>query len=193
MHGNAERMSNPLARDLDAILMQTPDLWEPLRNCSLFITGGTGFVGTWLTETLAWADTNLKLGIRVVLLTRNPEKFRTNSPSVAKHKSFELLRGDCLDFSFPPGHFQYVIHAATESLRAPSPDSPESSFALDVRSTRRVLEFARSAGNTQTVVHEFRSRIRRSAQGTHRDTGGFLGCTLHHGSEERLWPSETSI
>jgi dTDP-glucose 4,6-dehydratase len=144
-------MSNLLAHDLDAILTQTPDLWEPLRNCSLFITGGTGFVGTWLTEALAWADTNLKLGIRAVLLTRNPERFLANSPSVAKHKSFELLRGDCLDFSFPSGNFQYLIHAATESSRIPTPDCPESSFTADVTSTRRVLEFARSAATRRLL------------------------------------------
>lgn len=139
-------MNHPLARDLDEILAQTADLWEPLRGHSLFITGGTGFVGTWLVEALAWADAKLQLDVRAVLLTRDPEKFRQKSSSVAKHKAFELFRGDCIDFAFPPGHFRYVIHAATEGPRPLSAEFPDSSFDFDVRSTRRVLEFARKTG-----------------------------------------------
>jgi dTDP-glucose 4,6-dehydratase len=140
-------MSHPLARDLDEILAHSADLWEPLRDHSIFITGGTGFVGTWLMESLAWANTKLQLDVHVVLLTRDPEKFRQKAPTVAKHKSFELLRGDCLDFVFPSGHFRYVIHAATERPRPATAESPDATFDIDVRSTRRVLEFAKEAGS----------------------------------------------
>jgi dTDP-glucose 4,6-dehydratase len=139
-------MTHPLAHDLDEILAHSADLWEPLRGHSLFITGGTGFVGTWLMESLAWADMKLALDVHAVILTRDPERFRQKAPSVAGHKSIELLRGDCLDFEFPQGHFRYVIHAATECPRPATADAPDATFDTDVRSTRRVLEFAKHAG-----------------------------------------------
>ena len=150
MCGDANPMTHPLARDLDEILANSSDLWEPLRGHSLFVTGGTGFVGTWLMESLAWANDKLRLDVHAVLLTRDPEKFRQKAPAVAKHKSFELLRGECLDFAFPAGHFRYIIHAATESPRSATADSPDATFDIDVQSTRRVLEFAKAAG-----VHKF--------------------------------------
>jgi len=139
-------MKHPLARDLAEIFKQTEELWEQLRGQSLFVTGGTGFVGTWLMEALAWADRTLQLDIRVVLLTREPEKFRQKAPSVAENSSFQLLRGDCVDFDFPRGEFAFVVHAATEAPRHPSATYPDASFDLDLRSTRHVLEFAREAG-----------------------------------------------
>ncbi len=48
-------MENPLARDLDHVLSHTEPLWGPVRGERFFLTGGTGFVGTWLIETLLWA------------------------------------------------------------------------------------------------------------------------------------------
>ena len=139
-------MNHPLARDLDEIFAQTNELWEQLRGQSIFVTGGTGFVGTWMMEALAWADRKLQLDIRVVLLTREPDKFRQKSPTVAGSSSFQLLRGNCIDFDFPRGEFAFVIHAATETPRPASTIHPDAAFDLDLRSTRHVLEFAREAG-----------------------------------------------
>ena len=44
------------------------------------ITGGTGFVGRWLLESLLAANAALDLRARVVVLTRSPERVRTASP-----------------------------------------------------------------------------------------------------------------
>jgi dTDP-glucose 4,6-dehydratase len=140
------RMSHPLAEDLNHVLAHTTGLWEDLRGQSVFVTGGTGFVGTWLMESLVWADQQLHLGLNAVLLTRNPDAFRSKAPSVANHPAVRLLRGDAVSFPFPEGTFAYVIHAATEPYPPSTPDRPLSSFDSDIAATRRVLEFARTHG-----------------------------------------------
>src|SRR3954470_13426482 len=96
-------MTHLLATDLDEVLQRTESLWEPLRGSSLFVTGGTGFVGTWLTETLCWAESQLNLGIRIFLLTRNPEAFRRKAPAVTNHPGVEMIVGDAGSFAFPAG------------------------------------------------------------------------------------------
>ena len=63
-------MENPLARDLDHVLSHTEELWAATRGERFFLTGGTGFVGTWLTESLLWANRRLSLGISAVLCKR---------------------------------------------------------------------------------------------------------------------------
>src|SRR6185369_7813231 len=112
MRSDQNLMTHPLANDLDEVVQRTQELWEPLRGSSLFVTGGTGFVGTWLNETLCWADSRLNLGIRISLLTRNPEAFRRKAPAVANHPGVEFIVGDAATFAFPAGRFKYVIHAA---------------------------------------------------------------------------------
>jgi dTDP-glucose 4,6-dehydratase len=139
-------MPHPLADDLNHVLAHTADLWGDLRGQSVFVTGGTGFVGTWLMESLVWADQHLDLDVKAVLLTRNPDAFRRKAPSVANHPAVHLLSGDVASFSFPEGTFSCVIHAATESYPPSTQDCPLSSFDSDIAGTRRVLEFARTHG-----------------------------------------------
>lgn len=139
-------MRHLLEQDLDHILAQTGDIWEALRGRSIFITGGTGFVGTWLVESLAWANQQLELGARAVLLTRNPDGFRAKAPQAANDTSIHFLRGEADSFEFPEGTFSFVIHAATETYFEPSPERPLSIFDREIEGTRRVLEFARTRG-----------------------------------------------
>lgn len=126
-------MQHELARDLDHVLSHTNHLWEKLRKQRIFITGGTGFVGKWLTESFAWANDWLGLEAEAFLLTRDPDAFRTKAPSAAKHASLRLVEGDILSFPDPPGKFAFVIHAA----------HPAGMFDKAVEGTRRMLEFAR--------------------------------------------------
>jgi len=139
-------MDNPLARDLDHVLEHTEPLWTGARGARIFITGGTGFVGTWITESLLWANRRLGLDLSAVLLTRNPDAFRRRSPHLAGDASVTLLTGDAASFAWPTGSFALVIHAATGHSVAPDAEHPTGTFDRDIAAMRRVLDFARAAG-----------------------------------------------
>jgi dTDP-glucose 4,6-dehydratase len=136
-------MRNPLARDLDHVLAQTGGLWKELRGARVFVTGGTGFFGCWLLETFLWANDHLRLDASVVVLTRDPNVFRTKTPHLACHPAVTLHDGDVRTFEFPDGAFSHVIHAATASS---GPVDPLLMFDTIVSGTRRTLEFARQSG-----------------------------------------------
>jgi dTDP-glucose 4,6-dehydratase len=142
-------MTNPLARDLDHVLTHTEPLWADARGSRFFLTGGTGFVGTWLTESLLWANRRLGLGLSAVLLTRNPAAFQARSPRLAEDPAVTLQPGDAASYPFPEGTFRFVIHAATERYVPPDRDRPVSTFDADIAATRHALEFAGAHGATR--------------------------------------------
>jgi len=138
--------SNLLATDLDSILYDTQGLWEELRGQRIFITGGTGFFGCWLLESFAWANDQLQLGARAVVLTRSPEAFRRKAPHLAAHPAIQFHVGDVRDFSLPEGGFSHVLHAATEASAKLNAEQPLLMFDTVVEGTRRALELARHCG-----------------------------------------------
>jgi len=134
--------TNLLQDDLDHILNNTKNIIKELSNKKIFITGGTGFFGIWILETLAWSNAKLKLNIEVVVLTRNIENFNKKAPHIVNNKSFSFIEGDVKNFKFPKQKFHYIIHAATDSTGEIYNTNPLLLFDTIVEGTRRVLDFA---------------------------------------------------
>jgi dTDP-glucose 4,6-dehydratase len=138
-------MAHPLSADLNEILRRGADLWEDLRGARLFITGGTGFYGKWLLESLAWVNAHLRLGVEAVVLTRRSQSFRSEAPHLASDSAIHLHEGDIRTFPFPEGKYTHLIHAATPASADLNRDNPDLMLDLIIQGTRRALEFARHA------------------------------------------------
>ena len=96
-------MTHLLGEDLDHVLAHTTGAWDELREGRLFITGGTGFFGTWLLETFAWANDRLGLNAKATVLTRHPARLHQKAPHLTAHSHIDFLTGDITSFAFPSG------------------------------------------------------------------------------------------
>lgn len=135
------------------VVRQAEDAFEELRGARIFLTGGTGFVGTWLVETFVRANVALDLGARMTVLTRRPEAFRAKAPHLVADPALRLITGDVtrLTSSIAGERFTHVIHAATEASAAVNDADPLAAVDTAVAGTRAVLECAKDWGSKRVL------------------------------------------
>jgi len=149
MLGSDDRHAAPTRRlfadELEEIVRRNKSLFEALRDSRIFMTGGSGFIGRWLLETLHWANEHLDIGARVVVLTRDPDAFDRQSPHLTSASWMDLLPGDVRTFVFPDEKFDRVIHLAAETNTLLLDPEPEAYFDVILGGTRHVLDFVEHA------------------------------------------------
>ena len=131
-----------IEKDLEFILSASQDVFKSLKNAKIFITGGTGFIGCWLLESLRYADINLNLNIEATVLTRSHQSFINKAPHLAQYKNFKFIEGDVCNLKNINGDFTHIIHAATDASAHLNEHNPIKMFNTVVEGTRHVLNFA---------------------------------------------------
>lgn len=132
--------------DLDHVLAHTGKLWAGARGATIFITGGTGFFGTWLLESFAHANDRLGLGMRATVLTRDSAAFAQKAPHLAGRSDLAFHQGDLRTFAFPAGRFTHLIHAAADTGVWTKNESPAGLIERIGAGMRHLLDFAAAAG-----------------------------------------------
>jgi len=131
--------------DLNAIFATLADDWPKLAGKTVFMTGGTGFIGRWMLEALADAERRLSLGTKVTILTRNPTAFAGKAPLLAAAPGFEFVAGDVLNLAHDGSNYDCVVHAATDASADLNEHDPLRMFDTIVTGTRNALDFALAA------------------------------------------------
>lgn len=118
---------------------------------TVFLTGHTGFKGSWLT---AWL---LKLGARVVGFSRDIPTEPSLYESLGLSDGHIDLRGDVRDFdhlsrALLEARPDFVIHIAAQAIVSESYANPIETFSTNVMGTANVLEALRAVDWPCSVV-----------------------------------------
>ncbi len=116
------------------------------------MTGGTGFVGTWLLQSIQRANDTLGSKIELVVLTRDPERALQHAPHVFSRPDTSLLAGDVSTFAGPVGRLDLCIHAATDVGDPLKAGNPINVFDSIVQGTRRTLDLAHASGASRFLL-----------------------------------------
>jgi nucleoside-diphosphate-sugar epimerase len=134
-------------QDFDPIL---PDFPLPeLAGQRIFGTGGSGFIGFWLLLACHWLNER-GAGIRLTLLSRNPDAFLAKHPEFRTRPWLEWVSGDVKSYRWPDQSFDRFIHAAADT----SPLAGKSPQLFDdiVVGTQHVIEHAAAAGARRLLL-----------------------------------------
>ncbi len=126
-------------------------LQQRYRAANVCITGGAGFLGGWLAETL------LSMGARVIIL----DDLSTGDPMlparlIDQHDGrCQFVEGSILDPHAVSDAFEnvgLVFHLAAQASAPASIEDPARTFDVNVEGTRRVAQAARDAGAGRLIV-----------------------------------------
>jgi nucleoside-diphosphate-sugar epimerase len=137
--------------DLDEIVRRGARDFEALRGARIFITGGTGFFGKWLLAGLAEAGRELGLGLRLTILSRDPERFAAGWPEVKEQRGWNLFEGHVAELPALLERFDYVVHAAADAPAQPDEVAEAERSRAIVAGTERVLALAERPGTKRLL------------------------------------------
>lgn len=127
--------------DNQYILDKARGIFQGFKDRSIFISGGTGFIGKWLLESILYANKKLDLNIKLTVLALDTEKFKTEYPHLSQGVSF--IESDVRSFEYPKGNFDYTIHLATEASAKMTIEQPLEMIDIICNGTKRVLDFTK--------------------------------------------------
>ena len=136
----------------DCVAACDPAGLEALRDRRVLITGGTGFVGTWLTEMIAYLNDEFGLGIRVALLAPHASDFGRRVPHLATRTDVELMERDVRDISALPDDVTHVIHAAGTPDNRVHASDPMRTMSVVTAGTAAVMRAAVGASALEKIV-----------------------------------------
>ena len=119
--------------------------FDELKGAHIFLTGGTGFIGTWILEAIRFVNESQGANIQVTILTRNPENFHSKYSHLFEHSNFHYLAGDVVKLPYKNlasvEKFTHLIHAATDASAELNEANPLQMFDTVVLGTRQILDF----------------------------------------------------
>lgn len=125
----------------------------PLRGGALLVTGGTGFMGTWLAEMIACLNDQHRFGTRLRLLSSHASAFRGRVPHLAARPDVELIEQNVLNVVELPDDTTWIIHAAGDPDNRHHMTDPLGTFRTLVHGTDRLLLAATRLGNIRKILH----------------------------------------
>ena len=129
------------------MISQTSEFWK---NRNVFVTGGTGFLGSWLVKDL------VQKGASVVCLVRDqvPSSFLNRSGMM---EQVVAVSGDIGDISLmlriiSEYEIDTVFHLAAQSQVGVAYNNPAETFEVNIRGTWNLLEACRAQSTVRCVV-----------------------------------------
>lgn len=106
------RLLEIIKTDCEEVIAPAAPQLDKLKNQLVYVTGGTGFVGSWIAEAVAFLNDNYRLNTSLILVSRNTDSFREKAPHLTARKDIKLLSMDVKNIFEIPGEVSYIIHAA---------------------------------------------------------------------------------
>ncbi|MDP3399241.1 MAG: NAD-dependent epimerase/dehydratase family protein [Bacteroidales bacterium] len=115
---------------------------DELKNQKLLIVGGTGFIGSWIAELIAYLNDNYQFNTSLVILARNIDSFKEGKNHLASRKDFQYISQDIRNINELPRDISYIIHAAASPDNRNHVSNPLETISTITKGTDNLIDSA---------------------------------------------------
>jgi nucleoside-diphosphate-sugar epimerase len=138
--------------DLTRVITSVGHALQAFDRKTILLTGGTGFIGTWVLESLAYGRDALGLDIRVIVQVRSHSRFQARLPHLNQQPWLTVVTGDVKDVLLPEGPIDYLIHTASTTSPVEAQLDPIGLQQTVVAGTTHILKAAALQGCTRALL-----------------------------------------
>ena len=129
-------------QDCAELLQNRAKSLTSLANSTITIAGGTGFVGSWLTEMLACLNDEHGFKTKIILVARGADDFRRGRAHLANRSDVTVIKSDVRNTFEIPRETNWLIHAAASPDGRAHATSPIDTMAVIANGTEALLRAA---------------------------------------------------
>ncbi|MEZ0230870.1 MAG: NAD-dependent epimerase/dehydratase family protein [Planctomycetota bacterium] len=148
-----ERLVEWVNEDVDAVLRGRVEQLAALKNGTLVVTGGTGFLGTWLTELVARLNDRHGFGTQVALVARSTDRFKLACPHLAAREDVRFLKADVRHMFEVPKETTHLVHAAANPDNRFHATNPIETMTVIGEGTSSILRAADRCSDLRMLVN----------------------------------------
>lgn len=174
----AKRQQKFVTEDCERLFSEVSGKLESLAGSGLLITGGSGFMGSWISELVCYMNQSHKMGIRLFLLDRDRDLFASRQPHIAEANGVEFMRCDIRSLMDMPHEVNYVIHAAAIPDNRFHSSSPLETMTTIAEGTGATLRAANRVSDLRKFVNISSSSVYAQGQNDGKISETSLGLPL---------------
>jgi len=123
-----------------------------LKGKTILITGGTGFIGSWVARGLIWLNDEHNFGCKIVILARNPYKLEEIDSDLYNRNDISFIRADVRGLHSLPTDVNYIIHTVGNPDNRVHMSDPINTMDIIATGTKVLLENATRLEKLESIV-----------------------------------------
>lgn len=180
--------------DVERVLEKTPD-WTKVTNKSVFITGASGMIGTFLIDVLMYQNKTRNANISIWAMGRTLSRLEERFTSYLEDPLFHIVIGDVTEEIQIAEACDYVLHCASNTHPKSYASDPIGTIMTNIAGTQHILDYVVKA-NSEKVLFlstvEIYGENRGDLDKFTEDYCGYIDCnTLRAGYPEGKRASES--
>jgi len=135
--------SKIIKQDIESIISDSEDYLYSLAGKKILITGGNGFIPSYIVDTITTFNKKLKDPCKLIILNKNPITKKSRLSHLLEDPNVRLIEQDVSKKFEVKGNPEIIIHAASRANPASFLESPLDTIDANVNGVRTLLDYAK--------------------------------------------------